>query len=424
MNPDPIHGDAEDVNLGGGVSVYGSRFHRYRAGSVTAVALAGLMVGSVAEDVHADGWFVEPSAKISADHNDNIRLSTQSPESVTGAVVNAGVAVSRESETTKFVAKPSVQFQRYSSESDLDRDYQFLDLSATHKMERSELGLAVDYRHDSTLVSEVEGSGIVLKGVGRRYHNVAPSFAYQLTERSTVGVSVGMARADYEQTGLNGLVDYDYDTMSARYTYRLTELDDVSATVYRSAYEARDRDTQVDSTGVQLGWQHRFAEDITGTAMLGNYNTDYKFLVFGIIPFEESKSGMIADLGLKARLERGELAANVARNLVPSALGDVQQQDSLRLSLAHSFSERLQGTFGATAIRTEQLSSNLASSDRDYRNFSASIAWRWLPEWWISGGYNYTWQKYDSQTRDASSSAVNVGVEYRGLKKDYQTAGK
>ncbi|MGF1642225.1 MAG: hypothetical protein ACFCUJ_01175 [Thiotrichales bacterium] len=364
--------------------------------------------------VPAEEWFIAPRASVSLEHNDNIRLVTQNQEVVTGIVLDAGVDLSNESETTKITLTPSVQLKRYQADSDLDSNIALLEGGIKHSMERAALGLTADIRRDTTLVSELEDSGNLLTTTDRNYYSLNPSAAYQLSERSTVTASAGFSRTDYDQGSRTDLVDYRSDTLSASYSYRLTEVDDLSVTAYRQDYQATSIDSEATTTGLQLGLSRRFSEFVTGRAMLGTHTTDYKFLVLGVFPFESSQSGTIGELGITAKLELTELEAALSQKVVPSAIGDVQEQTALRVTASRRLTEKLKGSVGATLLKNDAFEQS--TSDRDYRDLNASLSYQWLPEWWLTGSYNYRWQKYASQNDDADSNVLRMGVEYRGLK--------
>src|SRR5437667_1183076 len=136
-------------------------------------------------------WSMEPSVALRTEYNDNIQLTGASHPSVWGAILSPDVKFSGETETLKVTGGLRVNFNRYFGEQGLDTTDHIASLRSSYKSERDILGLNIESVRDSTLVSELAETGLVVARRQRNRLTANPTWSKYLTERTAITASYG-----------------------------------------------------------------------------------------------------------------------------------------------------------------------------------------------------------------------------------------
>src|SRR5438105_8907936 len=124
--------------------------------------LWGILQPLTAADLcRAAEWSMEPSVGLRAEHNDNIQFTSAPHPSVWGTILSPDVKFSGQTETLTVTGGLRLNFNRYFGEHGLDSTDHILSLRSSYKAERNILGLNIDSIRDSTLVSELNETGLV-----------------------------------------------------------------------------------------------------------------------------------------------------------------------------------------------------------------------------------------------------------------------
>ena len=385
-------------------------------GSTTCVSLVVLAAASGSS--HADGWFWQNNARVFTEQNDNVYLSTTDPIDAASIGVAARSTISLESEVSRAAITPSVSYRQYSSDEDLDHGSAGLDVDLMKVYERTAVGLKGGYERNTTLTSELEDSGRLQNKIDRNNIRVEPFFRYKFTPLSGIKVGFAYRLSDYVDGEVRGYYDYDQQQVNLAYELDMTRRDLLSATVFSSRYNADALDNETTTTGLELGWQHRFSEYTDTLVSAGGYQLDSEFSSGGTL-FEDSSNGALFRVQLNHRTPLNRFSLGGSSKLEPSSVGIVRRNHRLDASVNHLFSERVSANLTGVVLRVDSTDERYSGDDRDYYSLDTGVAWHLDALWRLRAGYRYAKQQYDNATESSDSSRVSVSIEYNSLKHNF-----
>ena len=368
--------------------------------------------------VYGEYWYFEPEANFRLEFNDNRRLTLEPHESVWGTIVAGGVNVGAMSPRVELTLSPLLKFSDYSGGENITYSDQFLNGALKINNEKALWTLSGNYTRDTTIVSELEDSGLVQFDNRRESYDLKPSWTRAISSRINVGLNLSYRDVSYENGLEIGLFDYTVNSLLGDISFAASEKQQVGFAVFRSAFDVSDIDYVSDSYGAQLSitsnWSERIHTNITGS---------FRYSDIAIASFsgeiEESDRGWLFDAQLTSRLERGHVAVNISRSIDPSGLGTEVQRDRLRLSLYRPIRQRMSGTMALIAMHQEDIRESSATRARDYGRVSGDLQWRIIPLWSLRAGYAFTMQRFENADSEARSNSVYIQFEYAGRKQQF-----
>ncbi len=380
--------------------------NRKLAGNIALFPFAALLI-AVGSSAQAD-WAVEPFVNTSLVFDDNIRFSTTDAQSSTGLAANAGVVISNETDAVKTRVEPRVSYRSYAEDSDLNSFDQYLSLSTTSFGERSDLGLDLSFANDSTRTSELEDSGITFINKRRTYFSMAPSWRYLLTQLTSVKVRYRFEGSQYEDSGENGLNDFENQNATVDFERRLSEESDFVVRGYYQRYKVLELTNKASSLGLELGYKKRFSPRLEGGFFVGGVNTEST-----TEGKDDTSSGGSGSVSLIYKGETARYSGKYRLGVVPSSTGVVYLQNRISASVDSRINEKLSWKLSALAQNRETLSDNATQSDRLYYSVSPSISWRMKKDWRLQARYTFAAEDRNDDSGTANRNQVYVGVEYR-----------
>jgi hypothetical protein len=394
------------------------------------ICLAGITAAAVlALPAAAAEWAIEPSVTLRQEYNDNMRLTTQPHNAVWGTILSPSLKLSTRTEVSEIALGGRLGINRYSGDASLNREDQYYTLHSSLASEHSNWGLDASYSKDSTLVSELDATGVVQAQRQRGYLTVSPSWTYQVNERNGLRLDYQYAQARYEDPQPVGLINYSNQSASASWLYQLSERDQLTASVYQSRFDTSPHNYDARTNGVQGAWRRDFSETMQASVSIGMRNTKstirsqaYQLVSTGIpglyllvlVPEtrEYSSSGSVLKGSLTKRFERSSVVLNLSRDVNPSGNGSLVETDTLSLDGDYRFSETLRGSVNFTTYRSRYLGEIVTGNDRRYLEITPRLSWR-MTEWWtLDAGYRYSRQNYTDAGVRATSNLVYVGLSY------------
>ena len=260
-----------------------------------------LLLAAGAAGIDAAEWKIDPTIEFRAGYNDNIKLTIDDEASSAEARLSPSAVFSVATPTSGASGKLRFDFRRFEDDSNLDdNNVRFL-TSSYHRMERSELGLDLDFIKDTTLDSQLENTGLILDRTTRYRVNVGPSWTYNMDERTDARFGYTYNDVQYNNTGENGFVDFHVNSGQASLQRILNERTTASVTLL---YSQTSNDNQVDSknTNLQGGGSYRFSETLSASLFAGVRYTKSDFsqssqipifsgdIIIGFVPLTEDES--------------------------------------------------------------------------------------------------------------------------------------
>ncbi len=376
------------------------------------VHVVAVVTGSVASLPGVADWNMEPYAKMSLVLDDNIRFRNDEKKGLGGLITDLGVVIRNETEAVTTRVEPRISYRSYPADSAFNSFDQFLNLSTMTQGERSDLGLALTFANDTTLTSELEDSGVIYLNKRRTYFSMAPSWRYLLSPLTSIKVQYRFDGSQYEDSGENGLNDFEYQVMTADYERRLSEDSEFVLRTYYQRYKVIELTNKAKSLGGELGYQKRFSPRLEGRFFVGAVNTEST--VAGI---DESSTGVSAKVNVLFTSETAKYSVEYGAGVVPSSTGVVFSENRLTGRVASNFSEKLSWHVDLLAQTREPLVADSAGIDRTYYRLSPGINWQLNKNWRATASYTFSEQSRDDLGGDAVRNQVYMGVEYRNPKR-------
>ncbi|TAK51511.1 MAG: hypothetical protein EPO25_16270 [Gammaproteobacteria bacterium] len=400
--------------------------------AVVAAALGVLVAGPVL----AAQTYVVPRVELRAEHNDNFGLAVaDNPDSsVFGIILDAEALIGIATPRSQTTLRPRVRLQEYPDLDDLELMDNFtpveayLDLRSTYRWQRANLEWYGRFqRQDSYNVENPGGAfdpldpggGDTANGAGlrvgetRTQFQLRPTFQFQATERTQLGLSVDYGSVNHDSGGEQQRLDYDHWTIDGFVTWKLSPLSELTAGAYLGKYETEGSISETETVGGQLGFTHRWSEATGIEAVVFHESSDVTDFV--PVRVDATNSGWGATVTGWHQREVSVFRFSAGRRFVPSDDARRAEIDQFRLQYDRNLSQRL--AFKG-ALRYETRNSPLPtarSDDRDYARADLSLEWRMTEKWYLGGGYSYIWNDREQAAGSASNNKLFIAVGYRGL---------
>jgi hypothetical protein len=219
------------------------------------------------------------------------------------------------------------------------------------------------------------------------------SWTYAQTEKLSLALQANYEHANYSsdssQPSTIALSSYHYTSYSLSEQFQHTEQLTEFVTLSGSQFLQEAIQSPAHTYGAVAGvtWQH--SERTTLTADLGASHTTLVGL---------TSNGLLYDLTYKRTTTTGSFSVTASRNVSPAGLGELTEQDALRISLQRDLKERLSLSAGLGAIRYSGVFSvpgfiaDIRSLDRTYAQATAGLHYRMTETWSIGLRGAYNWQ--------------------------------
>jgi hypothetical protein len=411
-------------------------------GPLTALRIAVLSATGMlptGASVAADAYVV-PVVELRVEHNDNYGLVVggNPDSSILGYIADAQALIGIDTPRSKTSIRPRLKFQEYPDVDDFGSSRKvtpvegFLDLITQYEWQRSDFRLIGRYsRQDSYNVETPSGvfdpldpsygndpdSSRTRVGETRDRFQLQPTFSYEVTERTRVGVSADYQMVRYDSEGVQSKLDYDYAFLDGFVTWSLNPVSDITVGAYASNYQAMSDVlgdiSETDAYGGRVGYAYRWSNLSGIEAGLFYERDDITDQVLG--GPEQSTSGWGGDVMAYWKQEVSEWRVTVGRYIRPTSDGRKAEVGDLRLQYDRDLSEKLSFQGAARYETRDSIAPTLLSDDRDYARIDVALEWFMTPTWYVSGGYSYLWQDRDRAPQDADNNRIFLAVGYKGL---------
>ncbi len=395
------------------------------------VVLCGVLLPLAAGPARGAEWSFEPSVGLRAEYNDNIQLTPAPHPTVWGAILSPDVKFSGATETLTVTGGLNLSFNRYLDQPQLNIDGYDLSLRSAYRTERNVFGLDIDAIRDSTLVSELATTGVVLAYSPRNLLTVNPSWSRALTETTSIKANYGYTSVNYGDTSGSGLIDYQDQLVSVGLQSSLDEGRVVGVTAFYDRYQTSPPQVRANTYGILGSYDHSFSETLRAAFVFGwrwtQSTISSQTLICDGPVIGGSCSGTITETDtaqqqntagptLKATLEqRSEtdtVIGQLSQEIFPSGEGSLVQTQRLGVAWSKQWSPTLGSTIEAAAYRIQYIGGIVTGSDSRYYTVNAGLRWRLDEQWRMDAGYSYAWQKYDTSQVAANANVLYLTIGY------------
>ena len=357
-----------------------------------------IILGSVSVANAAD-WSLVPSVTQRSEFQSNLNMTYNNPTSDYIFSLSPAADFNYTTEITQLQGHLGLFGQHYITNSNLDHIDQNYQINGQHRIHpRVNLSLTSSYINDTTMMQELQTSGLVIGRSPRQSFAAGPGLTYNLTERMLATASYNFSRVLYQAPQFT---DFTNHQAGMNFTYLLknerTSL--LSNNIVRETLYAGGNNFK--SIGIYVGASHKFSERWDATLMSGanisffSFNSQVvdtsQFPFFTQIRTKRIKSSNVTpyiSASTTYRWPKLSVTGGVSRNQTPSAYGAVYEVNQLNLAVGYQFTERLRGSVSGAYSLSNQSSQNI-SSEYNYYNINPSLNYQITEKLSASIGYNF-----------------------------------
>jgi len=379
-------------------------------------------------------YFVQPSATLGAENDSNLDLDPGQGANVQGYLANAAALIGINTPTSDSTIRARVDYRDYPKDRGNDRLEEFLDFRSEYKGELSHasIGGTISHQDDfnaefsSALFDQINpvqptSTSTGKTTVGETITSVLllPSYSYNFSPIIEAGVSGIYQSANYtpsltdSPTTGNYNTDYQFYLGKAFLSWDFSQRSEVSFGGYGSKFKATQIYSDATGTGVSVGLDTKWSPLLSTDATVIYQHTSIDMSFPMILNTSVNTWGATVGAVYKGQLSQYRLSGG--RIITPSGGGAVYVNEQAQFQYNRDLTERLAFTGAVIGIKSSQLPSNINENNRSYLQTQVDLKWMIRPTWFLQGGYQYSWQKYESLPDGAANNRIYIRVGYQGL---------
>jgi hypothetical protein len=368
---------------------------------------------------------LEADVSARAEYNDNIFLTDQEHDAVTGLIITPSIAgVIKEAHWEAKLAA-SLRINQY-SDNNLDSNDQYFDLTGRYIAERNIFSLNVNHDLDSNLSSTSTDFGIVGRRINRKMQSITPQYTRLLTERAALVLSYTYSDVDFLDAEDTGFTPYVTESISGSFIYDLTEKDKLTLSLTAIDYRSRNDLVTYQLFVSRAGVDHKFTETLSGDFSLGvsrRNSTNRQTQTFDFFGrpitvtqvFDAKNRGLVYDAGIKNLFESGQIEGRISRDDTTDSFGGLNEVNRLNLIYTNRVSELWRYKISGRYDDITSISSGSIRTDRDIFFFESVAYYSITSKWNVNASYRYIARKFKSDTSDnraPHSNRIYLGLTY------------
>lgn len=377
--------------------------------------------------VAASEWFVEPSASLRTEFDDNIRLLANNKTDAYGFIAGLTANSGLRSELYNIAVKTGVDIYEYWGQNNLDRQNFNFSLNSDYLWtEKNRLALNIDYVRDTSLTSELLTTGnLGVNQVGRQSFSIAPSWSYSLSDTQSIKAGYVHQDVSYEKNSVTSLTSYLIDSVDLTYSHQWNPAWQYFATLGAYRYDLVDAPTTIDNFSANVGADFKYSETLSFNFMLGARETESQFGA-ALTPQQQalydylkipsatksSSLGSLFSVGMKKQFEVASLNLIYSRNTSPTGGGVVLETDSFNGNYEHRLTEQFKAQLSTEISLNSSTTSATTTYNRDYYGVEPKLIWNVNRQTDMVLGYRYRTQNYTATNVSATGNTFFVYVNY------------
>jgi hypothetical protein len=409
-------------------SSFPDRSMRRRTLEVAASLTVGTMLTLARMPASAAEFYIQPIASIQAENDSNLDLQPGggTPE-VQGYLADAAALITIATLDSSTTLRPRVIYGEYPKDPGDDHLEGYLDINSTYKTQLSVASLTGSIEHEDLFNAEITpafyndvtaapapvDTGKTLDGATRDSVLLYPRYVYSFTPVVGAGVAGEYQAARYNPPEVTSFVNFNYYEGEAFLKWTYSQLSTLTVGGYGSYYDATRFTSHATGSGAKADfethWSPLFTTDISAAVQ---HTTLLDTLP---IPLNTEVNTWGAEFSAQYKLQTSQFRFDVARTISPWGGGSLYILDRLQLQYSRSFNTRLTLTGALIALKTDGLTANISEDDRKYGQAAIDVKWMMTRTFFVQGGYQYAFQKYEYFTDSADNNRVYIRFGYQGL---------
>jgi hypothetical protein len=371
--------------------------------------------------------YLQPIATLTAETDSNLDLDPSVKQEVQGYLLDAATIIGIATQESNTIFRPRIVYRYYPQESADNRLEAYLDLNTSYRTQRSTASLVGSIEHldqfnaelTSALYNDVNpvqpppDTGKVTVGATRDSAILDPKYVYNFTPIIGAGVSGQYQVVNYSPAGDTSHVDFDYYQARAFLTWTYSQTSDVSFGGYGSKYEATHFASRATGSGATMDLNTTWTPLLSTKASVIYQHTNIDDVL--PTPLNTQNNAWGASVAAIYKTQVDQFRLNAGRSISPSGGGAVFDVDRLQFQYDRIFGPRLSFTGALVGLRTHALTANIAGDDRKYAQTILEAKWKMTPTWFVQGGYQFAWQKYQYDLTSGINNRFYIQIGYQGL---------
>jgi hypothetical protein len=364
----------------------------------------------------AADWSIVPTINQRSEFNSNLNMSPTNILSDYILGLQPAADFNYTTEISQLQGHLGLYGQHYITHDNLDHIDQNYQINGRYQaFPKINLSLNTSYISDTTLVQELQTSGLVIGRTPRQALFASPGVTYNVTERLLATASYNFNRVMYQAPQYTNYTGHQAG-LNFTYLLRNEKTSLISNNIVRETLYAGGNDFK--SIGIYVGLTHKFSERWDANLMSGANISFFSFntqvLDSSLFPFftqiktkrvDESNVTPYVSASTTYRWVNLTVSAGLSIDQQPSAYGTVYEVDRVNASATYKFTERLSGSLSGAYSLSSQ-SSQAINSQYNYYNVSPSLTYQITENLNVSPGYSFA--NYASLTNTGSSAHNHI----------------
>jgi hypothetical protein len=328
--------------------------------------------------------------------------------------------------------RPLISFQHSAQLNNLDSVEALVNLLSDYRTLRGEYSLVGEYHREDSYNSQygisafnplnpnapdTAGTGSIVTGNTKTTYEVAPEFAYDLTQRLSVSGSADLIAVRYSTDVAGQLVSYNSPTVDLGLGWALNPTTRITIGPYYAYYNpVNDTEGAVKTTtwGVSGDYVTKFSS-VSQSRITVRVEHDTSPAAFSVPSFSQTIWG-VEWVGFHKFLT-SRIQYSIGRFLQPDSVGGRVESDQFRVQYNKLLTQRWSVTAAVRLTRNTDIGAVAIENDnnRDRADAQVIVGYLLTPVWSVTAGYRYAYLKDVAATTSAHSNAVNLTVSYHGL---------
>lgn len=388
------------------------------------IGSATVPAGAIAAD-----WSYTPRIALSAEYDDNDRMSTVSGNEteVYGPKLDARLLIRGSTPRTTFTLTPQVVLTAY-NESDNNLEDFYVRMGLDHKTQRTESQLNARYSSfvtlgrffpsgtgsDPVLGNPDPGENVPRVATSNREDRftVSPEVAFELTQRQRLELGVEYLDVSYDEQS-PGDVDFENNSVFANYRFETSSLATLSLLTRFEKYEPVDDDS-TDYYSINGEWAKNWSETSRVYVRAGASFVDASPAPGS--PDSGSSTGFSGGAGAEWTYQVTRLLVDLNQYLDPNSDGQLVNRTQLRLGVSRDLSPKTVLTFGVRGINDAAPPGDDTFRSQKYFAGDIGMRYRLTRTWTLFGGYTYRWKEIEDAPNSATANALSLGASWAPLR--------
>jgi hypothetical protein len=393
-------------------------------------ATCGLVLAAAALAVRpaaAAEVFYQPIASLTAETDSNLDLDSGPHKQLEGYLLDAATTIGIATQESMTTLRPRLVYRDYPGDSPDDRLEAYLDINSAYRTQRSTFTLLGSLERQDEFNAEFTSAtyndvnptqplaetGRVTNGGTRDSASLFPKYTYSFSPVIGAGVSGQYTIDRYSPSAISDHVDFEYYVGRAFLSWYFSPTSSLSAGVLGSKYEASQFPSSATGTGGNVVLDTTWTPVLSTEFSLIDQHTSISEVLPNVLHTSVNAWGGSAEVVYKSQVSQFKLNAN--RSVSPSGGGSAYTVNRLQFEYDRSFSTRLSFVGALVGLQVHALTADADGDNRKYAQTQLSAKWMLSRTWFVQGGYQYTFQRYEYDPPSVANNRIYVRFGYQGL---------